>query len=47
MRTKRKSFEDNESYFKFYNKMKDKIEVIKITVSKKIYIQYKKKVGTV
>lgn len=41
---KRKYFKDNDSYFKFYNKMKEKIEVIDVYITpKRIGMQYKKK----
>lgn len=40
-KVKRKTFWDNESYFKFYNKMKDIINIISIKcLSDKIKIEY-------
>ena len=38
---KRKIFKDNESYFEFYNKMKDVINIISVEVLEdKIKIEY-------
>ena len=38
---KKKTFRDNESYFKFINKMRDVIEVISVRILKKsIRIEY-------
>lgn len=39
---KNRYFDSNEEYFKFFNKMKDEIEVVKVTIGNKIRIQYKK-----
>lgn len=41
---KRKVFKDNDSYFKFYNEMKDKIEILEFKITKsKIKIGYELK----
>jgi hypothetical protein len=40
---RRKTFNDNESYFKFYNQMKDKINILTIKVNGKIKITYELK----
>ena len=40
---KRKTFKDNDSYFKFYNEMKDKITILEIKTKDKIKIVYKLK----
>ena len=40
---KRKTFKDNDSYFKFYNEVKDEIEVIEVRVKNKITLVYKTK----
>lgn len=40
---RRKTFNDNESYFKFYNQMKGKINILTIKVSNKIKITYELK----
>ena len=41
---KRKIFKDNESYFEFYNKMKDVINIISVKVLEdKIKIEYEDK----
>ena len=37
---RRKTFKDNDSYFKFYNEMKDKIKLLKIEITEKIKIIY-------
>lgn len=38
---KRKTFKDNESYFKFYNSMRDKIRILSLKTTKdKIKITY-------
>ncbi len=37
---KRKTFNDNESYFKFYNQMKGKINILSIKIGDKIKITY-------
>ena len=43
-KVKRKTFKDNESYFEFYNKMKDIINIISVKVLKdKIKIEYENK----
>lgn len=40
-KVKRKIFKDNDSYFEFYNKMKDVIKIISIKVLEdKIKIEY-------
>ena len=39
---KNRYFNNNEEYFKFFNKMRDEIEVVKVTVGNKIRIQYRK-----
>lgn len=30
---KRKTFKDNDSYFKFYNEMKDKIKILEFKIT--------------
>jgi len=40
---KRKTFKDNDSYFKFYNEMKDKIKILEIKINDKIKIIYELK----
>lgn len=40
---RRKTFKDNDSYFKFYNEMKDKIKILEIKVNDKIKIIYELK----
>lgn len=43
-KVKRKTFNDNESYFEFYNKMKNAINIISVKVLKdKIKIEYEDK----
>ena len=43
-KVKRKIFKDNESYFEFYNKMKDVINIISVKVLEdKIKIEYEDK----
>ena len=37
---RRKTFKDNDSYFKFYNEMRDKIEILEIKITDKIKIIY-------
>lgn len=38
---RRKTFKDNESYFKFYNSMRDKIRILTLkTINNKIKITY-------
>lgn len=37
---KRKTFKDNDSYFKFYNEMRDRIKILKIELTDKIKIVY-------
>ena len=37
---RRKTFKDNESYFKFYNSMRDKIRILSLKVNDKIKITY-------
>ena len=37
---KRKTFKDNENYFKFYNQMKGKINILSIKIGDKIKITY-------
>lgn len=45
---KKKTFKDNESYFKFINKMKDTIDVISVRILRKsIKIEYEKIEGVV
>ena len=36
----RKSFKDNDSYFKFINKMKDNIKILEVRIHEKIKIIY-------
>ena len=38
-----KTFKDNDSYFKFYNEMKDKIKILEIKINGKIKITYELK----
>lgn len=40
---KRKTFKDNENYFKFYNSMRDKINIISVKITDKIKIIYELK----
>lgn len=40
---RRKTFRDNESYFKFYNEMKDKIIILDLKITDKIKIIYELK----
>lgn len=40
---KRKTFKDNENYFKFYNSMRDKISIISVKITDKIKIIYELK----
>lgn len=40
-----KTFKDNDSYFKFYNKMKDKIKVVSVKANEKIKLLYEEKEG--
>ena len=40
---RRKTFKDNDSYFKFYNEMKDKIEILEIKITDKIKVIYELK----
>lgn len=43
---KKKTFKDNESYFEFYNRMKDLIKIVSIKVTKNnIKIEYEMRVG--
>ena len=43
-KVKRKTFNDNESYFEFYNKMKDNINITSVKVLEdKIKIEYEDK----
>ena len=43
-KVKRKIFKDNESYFEFYNKMKDVINIISVKVLEdNIKIEYENK----
>lgn len=43
-KVKRKTFKDNESYFEFYNKMKDVINIISVKLLEdKIKIEYEDK----
>ena len=43
-KVKRKTLKDNESYFEFYNKMKDVINIISVKVLEdKIKIEYEDK----
>lgn len=43
-KVKRKTFKDNESYFEFYNKMKDVINITSVKVLEdKIKIEYEDK----
>ena len=43
---KKKTFKDNESYFEFYNKMRDLIDIISIRVLRNcIKIEYEMRVG--
>lgn len=38
---KRRSFKSNKEYFKFINKMKNKIEIIEVLITNKIRVKYK------
>lgn len=40
---RRKTFKDNESYFEFYNEMKDKIIILDFKITDKIKIVYELK----
>ena len=40
---RRKTFKDNESYFEFYNEMKDKIIILEFKITDKIKIGYELK----
>ena len=44
LKKKRKTFKDNESYFEFYNKMKDVINITLVKIFEdKIKIEYEDK----
>ena len=40
-----KKFENNDEYFNFLKKMKDKIELINVEIKNKIKIQYRRLAG--
>lgn len=40
---RRKTFKDNDSYFKFYNEMKDKIIILEFKITNKIKMTYELK----
>lgn len=42
---KRKTFNDNDSYFKFINEMKDKIIILEFKITNKIKMGYELKEG--
>ncbi len=41
-----KKFNDNTSYFKWYNKYSDQIKVQKIDVKEKIIVKYERKINS-